>query len=290
LTTKADLQRDALLAFGAFLIAFILWQFRPFSPIVFPLRLFVTFIHELGHGTIAIVTGGEFIRFEVYSNGAGLAYSRGGFRPAIISAGYVGTAIFGASLLYATNRVKYPQRIALVLGIAFIAFTLLFSGLGVGNFNILEVLLTLTVIGVSGFFFLTRPTDRGRAYAAAGLVVGAGLLLFFAAGSNLATVFVGILSGIGLVLLSYYGTRNLNLFILNFLAFAVGLNAITDAWVLLRIINNSPLVPQNDAGNMAREVAFSAPFWAITWIITAVLLLGISTWFTFIKPMRENRL
>jgi hypothetical protein len=249
----------------------------------------VTFIHELGHGTIAILTGGEFIRFEVYSNGAGLAYSRGGFRPAIISAGYMGTAIFGAGLLYAANRVKQPQRIALGLGIAFIAFTLLFSGLGLGNFSILEILFTLAVIGVSAYFFLTQPTDRGRAYAAVGLIAGAGLLLFFAAGNNLGTVFVGILSGIGLILLSYYGTRNLNLFLLNFLAFAVGLNAITDAWVLLRIINNSPLVPQNDAGNMAHEVAFSAPFWAMTWIITAVLLLGISTWFTFIKPMRENR-
>lgn len=92
-------QRDMLLAFGAFLVAFVLWQYDPFSPIVYPLRLFVTFIHELGDGSAALLTGGKFQDLQVMPSGAGLAYTSGGFRPAVIAAGYVGTAIFGAPSL-----------------------------------------------------------------------------------------------------------------------------------------------------------------------------------------------
>jgi hypothetical protein len=282
-------QRDLLLAFGAFLIAFILWQFNPFSPVVYPLRLFVTFIHELGHGTVALLTGGKFLNFQVMPSGAGLAYTSGGFRPAIIAAGYIGTAIFGAVLLYTANRSAQPQRISILLGVVFAVLTLIFTGLRLSNIDFLEILISLAVIGGASYFFVTLDTGH-RYWRYAGMIIGAGLLLLvaFAAGGNLLTVMVGVTSGLALIWIGRRGDRDLNLFTLNFLAFMVGLNAITDSWILFRIVS-SELVVHNDASSMAREVAFSAQFWAATWIAIAVACLGTSIWLTFIRPWRASR-
>ena len=72
---KVNSQRDLGLALAAFLIAFVLWQVQGLGVLLYPFRLFVTMIHELGHGTAAILTGGSFLRFEVSEQGAGLAYT-----------------------------------------------------------------------------------------------------------------------------------------------------------------------------------------------------------------------
>ncbi|MCD4686712.1 MAG: M50 family metallopeptidase, partial [Anaerolineae bacterium] len=92
-------RRDLALAAVAFMIALVLWQVQGLFFLTYPLRLFVTMIHELGHGMSAVLTGGEFLRFEVMERGAGLAYTSGGSRFIVIQAGYLGTAIFGATLL-----------------------------------------------------------------------------------------------------------------------------------------------------------------------------------------------
>jgi hypothetical protein len=261
-------------------VALVLWQFKPLAPLVYPLRLFVTFIHELGHGVTAVGTGGEFISFEVKSSGAGLAFSRGGLRPVIISAGYVGTAIFGAALLLLANRTARPRHVAIGLGVAFIALTLFYSGLGLSNFNALEVLLTLAVIGVAAFLFLRQAQ---KWMAAIPLLMALGLLLIFAAGGNVLTLLVGVVSGILLILLGYFAQNDVTRFVLNFLAFAVGLNAISDAWVLLQIVSTSDLMGGNDASSMAAEVGLPAVFWALVWIIVAVLLLGFSAWASLLQ-------
>lgn len=281
--TTLSRQNDLLLAFAAFFIVLVLWQFSAFSSMLFPLRMFVTFIHELGHGLAAILTGGEFLRFEVQSNGAGVAYSRGGVREIIIPAGYMGTALFGASLLIITNRVERPQAVATILGMSFIGLTFLYSGLRLSHFNLPEgTIAFLALLGV-GAFFATRRTREGYLLAGVGIGVTILLLVYFGSGSHFFTVLVGILWGIGLMILGWYGRRNLTLLVLNFLAFTVGLNAITDAWVLLQIVSGGNHSPQNDATAMASEAILPAPFWALSWMIFAVVLLGGAAWWTFFR-------
>jgi len=264
------------------MVAFVLWQFSPTSFVVYPLRLLVTLIHELGHGTAAILTGGEFVRFEVFSNGAGLAYTRGGIRPIIIAAGYLGTAIFGATLLWVANRMNKPQQLSRLLGLLFAMLALLFAGLALENFNILEIGITLGLVLVSGYFALRVTTRNARIIAFSGLVVSILVALYFSAGDNFLTVLIGVLSGALLLLVGQFGKRNVNLFALNFLAFVVGLNAITDAAFLFQIVSNNTSA-RNDAISMANEVILPAEFWALSWMLTAIVLLGASTWFTFIR-------
>jgi hypothetical protein len=90
----------------------------------YPFRLLITMVHELGHGLAAILTGGDFVRFVVYPNGAGLAYTSGGWRLVVIPAGYLGVALFGAGLIWLGRSARW-SRIALgVIGTVMMLFSL----------------------------------------------------------------------------------------------------------------------------------------------------------------------
>ena len=45
------------------MIALVLWQMQGLFFLAYPFRLFVTMIHELGHGMAAVLTGGRFPAF-----------------------------------------------------------------------------------------------------------------------------------------------------------------------------------------------------------------------------------
>lgn len=93
--TSDDVVSIILLSFGSIVLARV-----PVLGVVFyPFQLFGVFIHEVCHGVLAILTGGEFRRFTVYYNRSGLAWSSGGVRWIVVSAGYVGTAIAGGLLI-----------------------------------------------------------------------------------------------------------------------------------------------------------------------------------------------
>ena len=91
-------------------IALALWD----TPFVKPFRVFVVWIHEMGHASMAIATGGEVEELRVRWNESGHVISRGGIFPIISSAGYVGSAFLGALLIY-TGRWLGLQRILLGL-------------------------------------------------------------------------------------------------------------------------------------------------------------------------------
>ncbi|MBN1678701.1 MAG: M50 family metallopeptidase [Anaerolineae bacterium] len=282
--------RDLILAFVAFLVAFVLWQVQGVSFVTYPFRLFVTMIHELGHGTSAIVTGGSFLRFEVSKHGAGLAYTSGGSRFVIIQAGYIGSALFGAALLFLTNRTGRPGSVAIGLGLLIGTLTLLYTGISLYNLNLIELVLVAVVIIVALYLILTRETDQGR-YAGL-MLVAAGCLMTmaFVSEDNLLTIVVGLVSALVLVLIGCFANRDITLVILNFLAFLTGLQAITDVWILLKIISlPSSMMPHNDATVMAHEVGGSATIWALVWITIDILVFGAAVYVSLIQPARNNR-
>ncbi len=96
----------------------------PFGRVLaYPLMLFSTFVHELGHGLAALATGGSFSHMFVFADGSGVAYNSGGgsdIARAIVSAGgLVGPAIIGG-LAFAVGRNTKLSRVGLAL----------FAGLG----------------------------------------------------------------------------------------------------------------------------------------------------------------
>ncbi len=108
LSTQQTLTLIGLAGLATLLIAFIPWL----GWLNYPFRLLLTIVHELGHGLAALLTGGEFIRFVIFSDGSGLATTAGGWRWVIIPAGYVGVALFGAALILLGRSHRW-SRIAL---------------------------------------------------------------------------------------------------------------------------------------------------------------------------------
>ena len=133
----------------ALVVVFVLWNVSGLDFITYPLRLFVTYVHEAGHSLAAIISDGQVLRFEVFENGGGVAYTSGGARWLILPAGYLGAALFGAILFYLANRLRYVEFLSLALGMWLLGFTLLFANqsltallVGVG-FGLLLLLMAL---------------------------------------------------------------------------------------------------------------------------------------------------
>ena len=112
----------------ALVIVGILWNVPALDFIVYPLRLFVTYVHEAGHSLAALLTGGEIIGFLVSPNGSGLATTAGGSRAIILPAGYLGAAFFGSMLFYLINRMsRMANGLATALGVGMILFSVMFA-------------------------------------------------------------------------------------------------------------------------------------------------------------------
>jgi peptidase M50B-like protein len=67
--------------------------------VVYPLRLFVTFIHEGGHALAALLTLGSVERLVIHANASGETYTYGGLTVLISSSGYLASTAYGAGLL-----------------------------------------------------------------------------------------------------------------------------------------------------------------------------------------------
>ena len=78
----------------------IVVSYLPFGDFaVYPLRLFVTFIHEGGHALAALLTLGSVGRLVIHANASGETYTYGGLSILISSAGYLASTAYGAGLL-----------------------------------------------------------------------------------------------------------------------------------------------------------------------------------------------
>lgn len=100
----------------------------PFTKLIFfPFSMFVTYVHETNHGLVALLTGGSLISFTMQMDTSGLAYTQGGIRFLILSAGYVGSTIWGGLLLIASLKKKSYKPLLSILSIFFLIFTLLYA-------------------------------------------------------------------------------------------------------------------------------------------------------------------
>ena len=93
----------------ALLASLVLWHWPLDGIALYPFKLLATWLHEMSHGIIMLVTGAGFDHMEIFRDTSGLAHAdytmqRPG-RAAIAAAGYMGTPIFGAVfLVYGQSR------------------------------------------------------------------------------------------------------------------------------------------------------------------------------------------
>lgn len=91
--------------------------------ILYPIRLFVTFLHEFGHAAGALITGGAVEYIAIETNSAGVTSTFNGNRSVILMGGYIGSAIFGNLLFYIGARRHKWVKPTLVLVIAAMLIT-----------------------------------------------------------------------------------------------------------------------------------------------------------------------
>src|SRR5687768_4339692 len=109
-----DAKPQLYLLIAATILTIVLW-FIPFADyLVYPIRLFVTFIHESSHALVAMLTGGSVQSLTIAADGSGVVYSaHSGWFSGLLtsSAGYLGTTLFGVAMLLLIRRSVSPRVI-----------------------------------------------------------------------------------------------------------------------------------------------------------------------------------
>jgi hypothetical protein len=122
-TSQRSLDTKAVLILSALFVAvWVLWD----TPVVYPIKIFVVWLHELGHALAALLTGGQVIGIQIFPEEGGVTTTRGGWSFVILSAGYLGSLFFGALLLYLSSRRRWGRGLMIVLAVLLIVSTLLF--------------------------------------------------------------------------------------------------------------------------------------------------------------------
>jgi|SRR5215203_581833 len=208
--------------------------------LVYPIRLFVTFIHESGHALVAVVTGGSVQSLTIASDGSGEVYSAssgmiGGLLTS--SAGYLGTTAFGVLMLFLIRRSFSPNKILAALGIFVAAMTAIFAVIS-PIFNFLSLNTTFSSIAF--------------------------------------TIVAGSLLAAGLVALGIYSKERVASFAVAFLAVQCLLNAALDLVNVFFI--NAPFVGANvhtDAANMAAATGLPGIVWVVIWMGISLVMLSL---------------
>jgi len=235
-----DAKPQVWLLLVATIITIALW-FLPYGDlIVYPIRLFVTFIHESSHALVAVLTGGAVQSLTISADTSGLTYSApSGFFGAMLtsSAGYLGTTVFGVLMLYLIRRRFSPNKILTAEGI-FVAV----------------MLVVFTIISPL-FNFLS-------------LQVAVSSLLF--------TLVTGIALAAVLVVLGLFASQRVASFAVAFLAVQCLLNSVSDLKTLFLV--NAPFSGSdiaNDAANMANATHLPGILWVVIWIGISLFMISI---------------
>jgi hypothetical protein len=97
------------------------------SPILYPLKLLVVFFHESSHALVTILTGGYVEELVIVKEQGGHVISSGGNRFVILSAGYLGSLLWGVGIYISSVKTDYDKKIMAFLGISIMVITVLFT-------------------------------------------------------------------------------------------------------------------------------------------------------------------
>lgn len=107
---------------AAVVVTWLLWN----TWVVYPVRILVTFLHEISHGLAAVLTGGRISHITIETNGSGICWTQGGWRPFVISAGYLGSMFWGNLILLLASRTRLDKLISFTLGAGLVVMCLFY--------------------------------------------------------------------------------------------------------------------------------------------------------------------
>ncbi len=234
-----DAKPQIYLLLIATVITIALW-FIPYADyLVYPIRLFVTFVHEGSHVLAALLTGGSVESMTVSPDTSGLVtfrYTNAISQLITSSAGYLGTTAFGVLLLVLIRRA-YSARIVLAASAGFVGLMTVLFGLLAPIWNVFSASVSF--------------------------------------GSVAFTVVSGVVLTAGLLAIARYASARAAQFAMSFLAVQCILNALFDLKTVFYASSPFAGAMQTDALNMANATGLPAIAWVLIWIGISVLMISV---------------
>ncbi len=97
------------------------------TALVYPLKIFVVLLHEISHALAAVATGGRIEKIVLDPGQGGACHCPGGNAFLTLSAGYLGSLLWGAAMVEAAQSARIrTDWVNGAVGAAVIALTLLY--------------------------------------------------------------------------------------------------------------------------------------------------------------------
>jgi hypothetical protein len=124
---SGKLSRARGLLLAATLLSLVLWFLPGANLLAFPIRMFVTLIHEGGHALMTVLTGGrvDYIAMDPLGNGVTRSETGASASFLIYMAGYLGATLFGAACLHLMRRPNTGRRGLMLMAAVVLAITVL---------------------------------------------------------------------------------------------------------------------------------------------------------------------
>jgi hypothetical protein len=262
-----------LIATGLVLLGMVL----PYGYLlVYPFRLFNTFIHEVGHAVAAVATGGQVLEMRVNLDTSGHVMSSGGWRVVISSAGYLGSIAAGAALLLAGRKRKWARPTLLFVGTATILSTAAFAGMGATLAAVLGLVAGLAVVGFGVRNLNREQPKRGWSLVGVGGVLGVGSLVILTLTGALLTWVIGLGIGAGLLAVAIMAKPMIQHLTVLFLGVQLSVDGLHSVRDLLFITTHN--LGHSDAANMAQHTGIPATFWALLWGAMGLVVVAGAFW------------
>ncbi len=136
------------------ILSLVLAKAPLFGWILAPVTQFTTMVHELGHAFVCMGTGGMVNGLTIVSDGqghGGITQCLGGNPFLYTQSGYLGTAVFGAFLIYLCQFRRLAKPILTILGASFGIATVALVGANVLQTGFQGFFSFLWGIAMSGF-------------------------------------------------------------------------------------------------------------------------------------------
>ena len=145
---------------GFALLTVFIWRFYYGYYILYPFTLLGTWFHEMGHGIMAMIVGGNFEYLEIFETGSGVAHSSFSSDDfymskkvsyALVSAaGLMGPPIMGSILILMSKSFKKSKVILFILSISMILSVMIWVRITLGVVAISSLGLILLFIAFKG--------------------------------------------------------------------------------------------------------------------------------------------
>ncbi|KAJ5233143.1 hypothetical protein N7468_006099 [Penicillium chermesinum] len=98
----------------------LLWNLPYVRYVLWPFKMLVIAFHEFGHAITACCTGGRVKSISLDPHEGGVTHMQGGISAITLPAGYLGSSIIGALLIFAGFDIVASKIASIVLGVCFL--------------------------------------------------------------------------------------------------------------------------------------------------------------------------